>query len=84
MITNLYSVRDTKVGFMAPFADANDAVAMRSFASLVANDKTAYHYYPADFSLYFVGQFESDSGALLIYDRRLVCEAVDVLDKAVL
>ena len=62
MIYGIYAMRDEKVGFLAPALDATDASAMRSFADAISNRDSLPGLHPADFSLYRVGYYDTDSG----------------------
>jgi hypothetical protein len=78
---NVYAIRDVKVGYGAPVLRENDALVMRDF-SLLVNSPGVHHDCPKDFSLYRIGQYDEEVGAL--YPEIpvvLVCEAMDVLKK---
>lgn len=62
-----YSIRDALTGFMTPVLEQNDAVAMRNFAMACdrsSSDPTLMRYRPADFFLYRLGSFDSESGVI--------------------
>lgn len=62
----LYSIFDSKANtFCAPFECVSNGVAIRQLMDLVQDAKTTVSKYPEDFSLYFVGDFDTDTGALL-------------------
>lgn len=56
-----YSIRDVKAGFMDLQPDVNDDTAKRNFAYAVNNVETIA-FAPNDFDLYFVGEFDTNSG----------------------
>lgn len=72
MITRLYSVFDRSVqAFGAPFAQPNDAVLKRSFSEVAASEmekpmpqRSEYFRHPDDYDVFFVGTFDSETGAL--------------------
>lgn len=64
MIYGMYSIRDSKTGFMAPIAENNDAVATRNFSNAVGQPNSVLGSHPGDFDLYKVGLFDSDSGIM--------------------
>lgn len=68
MIYGIYAMRDEKVGFLAPALDATDASAMRSFADAISNRDSLPGLHPADFSLYRVGDYDTDSGRIIPND----------------
>lgn len=59
----LYSINDSKTGFLQPRMDMNDASAMRSFG-VDCKDLKVMNLNPADFDLYKIGVFDSDSGLI--------------------
>lgn len=62
MKLNLYSIKDIDLDFAQPFCAANDNLALRMF-SVVANDKTTQiGQMPSLFSIYCIGEFDSESG----------------------
>lgn len=64
MKQRLYSIRDRKVGYMQPVIRQNDEVAVRDFFLTLSqtDSDNVFKIYPADFDLYFVGYFDSESG----------------------
>lgn len=64
MIFTVYAIRDVKTGFMTPTIQANDDVAVRDFTHAVVNSDGVLNSFCADFSLYSLGTFDSDTGVL--------------------
>lgn len=66
MIKSLYAIRDVKVNMFPnqPFPAHNDADATRSFATACKDKTIQLGMFPADFSLFHVGGFDTDSGEL--------------------
>lgn len=60
----IYSIRDAKVGFMTPTLDQNDAAAARNFEHAILNADSLMNSHPADYSLYRIGDFDTESGAI--------------------
>lgn len=58
----VFSIRDVKTGFMAPTIDLNSEAAARNFLHAVAHSTDVMSSNPADFSLYHVADFDTDSG----------------------
>lgn len=59
----IFSIRDTKAEFYyTPFAQKTLGEAERSFSDLAANDKTSIGQHPEDFDLYYLGDFDDQSG----------------------
>ena len=74
----LYSVRDAQLGFGTVFTAANDAVAIRTFASAVNSEGSILHDAPEDFSLCRNGEFNEDTGEIFGYLPSVVTTAVSV------
>ena len=81
MLYNVYSVRDSKVGFGNPFVDVGHASAQRGFFYAYANATNIVNFSPADFSLYYIGTFDTDTGALEKIAPTFVCCATDFIGK---
>lgn len=60
---HVYAIRDELTGFLAPTLDSSDPVACRSFRAALAASPVMVKN-PADFSLYRIGVYDSDSGLL--------------------
>lgn len=68
MIYAVYAIRDALTGFMQPTFELNDACAKRNFEVAVTCVSPPGHLLsarPADFTLYKIGQYDSDSGGLV-------------------
>lgn len=59
---SIYAIRDIYTGFMSPTCDANDSAAVRNFQHAVMQPHSLMHSHPQDYSLYKVGEFETDTG----------------------
>lgn len=73
----LYSVRDSKTSFESPFPDCSDASAVRGFQYAFSNHTGLVNFSPADFSLYRVGSFDTDSGVIDPELPVYICSAAD-------
>lgn len=63
MLLKSYSVYDSKVAaFMQPFFMQAHGAALRAFADLVNDPKTQICKYPEDFTLFYHGDFDDQSG----------------------
>ncbi len=58
----VYSIRDSRTGFMAPTLDQNDDAAARNFLFAVKNSRDVMGAFPDEFSLYRLGTFDTESG----------------------
>lgn len=61
----ILSIRDTKTGFMAPTIDTNEHSGIRNFQFAIRNSRDVLGGFPGDFSLYRVGVFNTESGAIV-------------------
>ena len=65
MIYGVYAIFDSAAHvFTAPTIDISDASAVRSFQQAIANSGSVMNFKPDDFSLYQVGTFDVETGAL--------------------
>lgn len=58
----IYSIKDTKIGFMQTFTANNKAVALRMFADTCNDENTVLAKHPEDYELYELGDFDTDTG----------------------
>lgn len=65
MKNNIYVIKDLKVGFRQPMFLANDEVAKRMLHITLKQDKTCeLAQAPADFELWRIGSYDSDTGVV--------------------
>lgn len=65
MILKAYSVRDTKAEyFNTPFFNKTHGEAERNFTDLVNDKNTSVGQHPTDFDLYYLGEFDTQSGKI--------------------
>lgn len=64
MIYGVYAIRDSKTGFLTPTVDINDQSAARNFEHAALQSNTLFFSHPADYDLYKIGSFDTDSGLL--------------------
>lgn len=81
MLYNVYSVRDSKVGYGNPFVDLSDSSAVRGFNFAFSNPTSMVNFSPSDFSLYRIGSFDSDKGIIERVTPEFICCAVDFVGK---
>ena len=63
MKMGLYSIEDIRVDvFKPPFAQLNNAEAIRNFENLCKNPDTDLYRHPDDFRLVRVGEWDDDTG----------------------
>lgn len=85
MTLNVYAIYDKKVGYLTPTYDTNDATATRNFAYAMSKADSVFGFQPADFALYMVGTFSTDSGLLIATTPpKFVAEGADLYNARVL
>lgn len=78
MTYKMYSIKDTKVGFMSPFFMQNDAVAKRALATTVnASESNMIRDNVADMELWSIGEFD-DSLGVFTPNTTFICTALEV------
>lgn len=67
MILRLYAMRDVKAGFLTPTLESTDEIAIRNFqmAFKSARQDSLLFGFPEDYSLYRIGDYDTDSGSIL-------------------
>lgn len=77
----IYSIKDTKIGFMSPFYLQNDGVAIREFTNARNESaKNAVNTNPEDKELWCLGEYDDQTGAINS-NVRFVVRAEDCLIK---
>lgn len=79
MKLGVYSIKDSKTGFMTPVIEQNDAAALRNFAHAVNQSDSIMHDCPNDFSLFKVCNYDTDKGVEPIDSPILIADASEVL-----
>lgn len=65
-----FAIFDDKAkAFLPPFFLPERAIAVRTFADCVNNKEHAFGRHPADYSLFQVGDFDTDSGLISPVER---------------
>lgn len=78
---NVYSIRDSRTGFLHPTFEVNDAVAARNFSHAVQQSDSVLFTHASDFSLFRIGTFEEDTGRLVSEEMPVyICDGKDVLN----
>lgn len=82
MILEAYSLRDTKAEvYAAPFFVPKEAFATRLLIELVKDKRSDLGKYPADFMLYRIGLYDTDTAKLESSEVELICSASSCLPK---
>ena len=76
MKTIMYAFRDTKIGYMQPFLQQNEAVALRTLKIAVNDEKSQIRAMAEDIQLYQVGTFDDETGEIKA-NLKFVANAID-------
>jgi len=82
MVLKIFSVRDSKGEiFGQPFFQKTPGEAERSFKMLVNDSQSIPSKYPEDFDLYYIGQFDDQSGKVQPIDTPMhIVKAIALKD----
>ncbi len=68
----MYAIYDIKAeAYLTPFFSPNAQLALRMFMQAGADTNSNIHQYPADFTLFEIGEFEQDHGTLTAHQALL-------------
>lgn len=78
----MYSFNDSKSGrFSDPYRETNEATALRTFAEAINNNEH-FRFSPGDYSLYHVGDFDTENGKIVPIDPvEFVCNGASVFNE---
>lgn len=80
MITQCFSVRDTAVGaFLPPFFTRSKGEAIRSFSEACNNAEHQFAKHASDYTLFFLGAFDDNSGLFTPCEPERILSAMEVL-----
>lgn len=83
MILKMYSVYDNKVGvWNRPFFSRSDQEAVRAFVFNGRQDRFMIDN-ASDYDLFFLGEFNDESGDFMIEDHRNLCNLSSFIKKEV-
>ena len=80
----IYAIYDTKTeAYAAPFAQPNNAVAMRMFSDLANDPNTNIHKHASDFRLARLGTWDDVTGKFEPEEETTIAWAVDFADEQI-
>ncbi len=79
MKVGVYSMRDQLTGFMSPTFELNDQIAVRNFSFALKKPDTLLFASAKDFDLCKIGEFDSETGALIPMDPKVICQGIAVV-----
>lgn len=80
MVYKIYVMRDQMTGFMTPTFELNDSVAIRNF-KFALNKNDLLYANATHFDLYYLGEYDTESGHLKSYEPQLICTGVSCIEK---
>ena len=81
MKTKIYSIKDTKIGYMSPMYLQNDGVAIREFTNARnSTQQNIVNTNPEDKELWALGEFDDQTGTI-VSDVRFIIKAEDVFTR---
>lgn len=69
---NMYAFRDIKIGYMEPFLQTNDQIAIRTFKATIRSTKNMMKEYKEDIELWCLGEFNEELGEIFPEKRYLI------------
>lgn len=72
MILGVYCIKDEKTSFLTPTVDQNDVSAMRNFEHAAVHKESLMNTHAADFTLYKIGSFDTESGKITPCDPQFI------------
>lgn len=79
----IISVRDNKTGYLPPQVDQSEAAAIRNFEYAINKPDTLMYSYGADYDLFCIGEFDTDTGLISALDApALLVSGYSVIKKA--
>ena len=82
MIMQMFAVYDAKAqAYITPWFVPNHGMAIRSFESVLRDDQHAFSMFPEDYSLFFLGEFNDNSGVFELGEPICIARAHELLAK---
>lgn len=83
MILKIFSIRDQKSEvYNTPFYQKTHGEAERNFQQLVSDDKSTISKFPEDFDLYYLGEYDDNTGLTKSLDTpQHVAKAIQAANK---
>lgn len=78
MIYSIYSIKDDKTAYLEPMLDINDASAMRNFHNAILKKGSLFDTHSADYSLFKIGEFDTDTGSIRPIENEFICSAISL------
>lgn len=74
----IFSIHDSKAeAYINPFFLPTEGLATRSFGDCVNDPNHQFYLNPADYTLFAIGEFDSDTGVIEYQEKRSLGNGVD-------
>lgn len=73
----VFAIRDAVIGYLTPTVEQSDAAAIRNFAHAAMAPDSLMRSHANDFSLYRIGSYDTESGALFACAPEFLACAAD-------
>lgn len=80
MKINIYSIKDNVAGFLQPTYSLYETQALRDF-SYACNQPGLMNFKPEDYSLWYVGSFDTETGEVESIVPKLIIHGSEVVKK---
>lgn len=77
----VYACKDELVGYDRPLIFDNDNVAIRNFGTALEDPDAYFSKFPADFSLWRIANYDSDTGVLTPESPQKICDALQFMKR---
>lgn len=74
----IYAIKDVKIGFNSPFVQYSENVAKRTFMAAITDERGAYYKYPEDIELWYLGDFDDETGIIRGCDPQYIMGGKDI------
>lgn len=74
----IYTIRDSKTGFLPLTVDNNDASAMRNFEHAAENNNSLFYTHASDYDLCRLGSFDTDTGEITLEKLTVICSGASL------
>lgn len=80
LVIGLYAIKDEKMGvFFPPFASPSHIEAQRKAGIMTLQEDGQLNHYPADYSLYHVGDYDTNRGIIIEQDSPIFVDTMSAL-----
>ena len=76
----VYLLQDSKAGYyLSPMIFRSHGEAERMLQTALKDPKSSIYNSPADFNLFYVGEFDEDTGNFVLHEKHSIANAADLL-----